>query len=53
MAKLYNEVINSNNCEWLKVQEVPKNDINSYYTFAMRYLKKEAVKQFVLLLQRF
>ena len=41
MAELYIDVINSNRCEWLKIQEVPKNDYNCYYTFAMRYQKND------------
>lgn len=41
MASLYNEVIDSNNCEWLVSQKVPKGDVNSYYTFAMKFIKDD------------
>ena len=41
MASLYNEVIKKNNCDWLIPQKVPKGDINSYYTFAARFINTD------------
>ena len=38
MAKMYSDVIHSNKCAWIKPQEVSSGDINSYYTYALRYL---------------
>tara|TARA_Y100001970_G_scaffold286159_1_gene407667 strand:- start:30998 stop:32224 length:1227 start_codon:yes stop_codon:yes gene_type:complete len=41
MAKMYNKVINDLKCDWIKPQLVPKNDINSYYTYAFRLINAE------------
>lgn len=41
MAQMYKEVIESNNCDWLVPQEVSKDDRNSYYTFATRFLRED------------
>lgn len=41
MASLYTEVIEKNNCDWLIPQKVPKGDINSYYTYAARFVKTD------------
>jgi perosamine synthetase len=38
MAKMYTDVILSSKCDWLKTQSVSDGDINSYYTFAMRFI---------------
>ena len=37
MAKMYINVINDNNCNWLIPQKVPYGDRNSYYTFAAKF----------------
>ena len=37
MAEMYNEVIQKNQCSWLKPQVVPEGDINSYYTYALKF----------------
>ena len=41
MAQMYTDVIQSNGCDWLKPQKTPKEDVNSYYTFAMRNINQE------------
>jgi perosamine synthetase len=41
MASMYTEVINSTGIDWLKPQRTPEGDRNSYYTFALRYLKED------------
>jgi perosamine synthetase len=38
MAKMYSDVIQSNKCSWLMPQTVPDGDVNSYYTYALRYV---------------
>ena len=38
MGQLYNSVIDSNNCEWLKPQLVVDGDESSYYTYAMKFI---------------
>jgi len=38
MAKMYTDVILSNKCDWLKNQSVSDGDINSYYTYAVRFI---------------
>ena len=38
MANMYTDVILSNNCNWLSPQAVPDGDVNSYYTYALRFL---------------
>ena len=38
MAKMYADVIHSNKCAWLKPQEISNGEINSYYTYALRFL---------------
>lgn len=39
MAQLYREVISD--CKWLQMQKTPPGDRNSYYTFAVRFLKDD------------
>lgn len=41
MAKLITRVINDAGCEWLKPQSVPNGDVNSYYTYALKFLHTE------------
>jgi len=41
MAQLYQEVIESNNCDWLIPQQVPEGDVNSYYSFAVRFVNDQ------------
>lgn len=41
MAQLYAEVIQATGCEWLAPQKTPMGDRNSYYTFALKYLKED------------
>lgn len=41
MAKMYNEVIERTNCDWLIPQQTPKGDRNSYYTFAARFIRND------------
>ena len=38
MAKMYSDVIQSNKCSWLMPQTVPDGDVNSYYTYALKYV---------------
>jgi len=38
MAEFYSDIISSNSCSWLKPQQVTVGDINSYYTYALRFL---------------
>jgi perosamine synthetase len=37
MGELYKDIIKSNSCDWLVPQKLPKGDIHSYYTFAMKF----------------
>ncbi len=37
MASLYSKVINDNDCSWLIPQQVPEGDVNSYYTYALKF----------------
>jgi perosamine synthetase len=37
MSSMYEQAISDHNCAWLIPQKVPKGDINSYYTFAMKF----------------
>jgi perosamine synthetase len=37
MAKLYTDVINENKCSWISPQQVPEGDINSYYTYGVKF----------------
>jgi perosamine synthetase len=39
MAKMYLEVLEG--CVWLKPQATPEGDINTYYTFAVKFLRKD------------
>lgn len=41
MANMFTDVIKSNNCTWLRPQSVPDGDVNSYYTYALRYLHND------------
>jgi len=41
MANIYSDVIASNNATWLVPQKVTKGDVNSYYTYALRFLNKD------------
>ncbi len=41
MAKMYLDVIDDTNCDWLVPQYTPPGDRNSYYTFAARFLKDD------------
>jgi len=41
MAKMFTNVISESGCNWLAPQRVPKGDINSYYTFAMKFTHPE------------
>ena len=41
MATMYTDAIQSNKCTWLKPQEVPNGDVNSYYTYSLRYLHSD------------
>ena len=41
MAQMYMEAIQAANCDFLKPQQVPKGDRNTYYTFAVKYLKDD------------
>ena len=38
MADLYTRAIKSAKCDWLKPQKVPNGDINSYYSYALKFL---------------
>ena len=35
---MYLAVISDLNCDWLRPQSVPQGEINSYYTFAMKFI---------------
>ena len=39
MAKLYTEVVQD--CEWLQEQKTPIGDVNSYYTYAIKFLRND------------
>ena len=41
MAKMYTDVIKETSCNWLIPQNVPLGDVNSYYTYAMRFQNKD------------
>jgi len=41
MAAKYRSVIESNGCDWLVPQKAPDGDVNSYYTFAAKYTRKD------------
>ncbi len=41
MASLFTEVIEKNNCDWLIPQRVPEGDVNSYYTFAAKFIRTD------------
>lgn len=41
MADLYSEVIINNKCDWLIPQKVPTGDVNSYYTYAAKFIKSD------------
>jgi len=41
MAKMYSDVIISENCKWLIPQHVPKRDHNSYYAYAVKLTHKK------------
>ncbi|MBI4982284.1 MAG: DegT/DnrJ/EryC1/StrS family aminotransferase [Candidatus Omnitrophica bacterium] len=41
MAVLYKQVIENTKCSWLKPQNTPTGDINSYYTFAARFVNND------------
>lgn len=38
IAGMYLAVISDLNCDWLRPQSVPQGEINSYYTFAMKFM---------------
>lgn len=38
MGKMYLEVIEGLNCDWLMPQQTPQGDVNCYYTFGVRML---------------
>jgi perosamine synthetase len=41
MAVKYRQVIKNNKCEWLVPQKTPEGDVNSYYTFAVKYARSD------------
>ena len=41
MAVKYLNVIKELKCTWLEPQEVPEGDVNSYYTFAAKYVRSD------------
>ena len=41
MARKYKEAIESANCDWLVPQHTPNGDINSYYSFAAKFLNDD------------
>jgi perosamine synthetase len=41
MAAKYRSVIESNKCGWLVPQKTPVGDVNSYYSFAVKYTRKD------------
>jgi perosamine synthetase len=41
MAKMYKEVIEATSCDWLMPQLTPENDRNSYFTFAVKFLRDD------------
>lgn len=41
MAKMYQEILQTEGCDWLVPQLTPENDRNSYYTFAAKFLKDD------------
>ena len=41
MAAKYRSVIEGNGCDWLVPQKTPEGDVNSYYTFAVKYTRTD------------
>lgn len=47
MAGMYHKVLKDTGCDWIVPQKTPKGDRNTYYTFGVRFIKKDlAWKEF-------
>jgi perosamine synthetase len=45
MGKMFLDVIAATDCDWLIPQKTPEGDINSYYTFAARFVRDDVTWQ--------